>query len=87
MMRPPLGEIVPLPVQFVAYAVVLMATRATAPPATASMPRRVGCLVIVPLVAMIASLPVLGQLSRAPLDSTIKPEHVENGTLVPGAMR
>jgi Family of unknown function (DUF6111) len=87
MIRPVFTEIALFLTPFAIYAGFLIATRAGVLAPAAWTLRRIGGLVVVSLLLMIASFVLLAQFSGAPPGSTYVPAHVEGGKFVPGTTR
>jgi len=87
MIRPALTEIGLFVAPFVLYVAFLVATRAGVMQPTAWTLPRIGGLVIVSLLLVVASFLLLAQFSGAPPGSTYVPAHIEDGKFVPATTR
>ena len=87
MIRPVAIEIGLFLAPFVLYAAFLWATRTAILQSSAWTMPHLTALLIASLVLVVASFLILAQFSGAPPGSTYVPANIENGRLVPGAMR
>ena len=87
MIRPVLTELVLFIAPFVAYAIFLLATRATVFDRNSWPAKTVGLLAIAAVVLVLGSFVILAHFSGAPPGSTYEPAHMENGKFVPGRTR
>ena len=84
MIHPVLTEIVLFLAPFIAYAIVLWATKAAVlHPGSWTLPR-IAWLLMAALVLMIGSFVVLAQWGGSPPGSTYVPARIEDGRFVPG---
>jgi hypothetical protein len=87
MIRPVFTELALFIAPFVAYAVFLWATRTGVLDVSSWPLPRLMWLTISALVLVIAGLLALAQFGGSPPGSTYVPAHLENGRLVPGAVK
>ena len=87
MIRPIFTELALFIAPFVAYALFLWATRAGVLDVSSWPLPRLMWLTITALVLVIASLLALAEFGGSPPGSTYVPAHLENGRLVPGAVK
>jgi Family of unknown function (DUF6111) len=87
MIRPLTTELILLLAPFAAYAIFLWATQADILHPESWPLTRLAWLTIGALVLVAGSFIVLAQWGGEPKNSTYIPAHMENGKLVPGAMK
>jgi hypothetical protein len=88
MIRPILTELALFLAPFVAYAIYLVAIRASLTALESWPPKVLATLAIIAMILMIGSFVVLSHFSGAPPGSTYVPAHVdEQGNFVPGQVQ
>jgi hypothetical protein len=84
MIRPVFTELALFLAPFVAYAIFLVATKASLIGWGSWPPKTLATLGIIALVLMLGSFVYLAHFSGSPPGSTYVPAHIEDGTFVPG---